>query len=73
MKWVAWAAVAMVALNVVIWAWGPQIVLLVINAKCGCFPWSPKEVPYKPGMTICPGQTAIVTVTVPVPPTDDRH
>lgn len=41
-----------------------KIYLFIINAKCGCFPWSPKVVPYKPGMTLCPGQTAIMEVNI---------
>lgn len=39
-----------------------------INAWYGCYPWSPKEVPFHQGMTICPGQTAVGTASVTVQP-----
>lgn len=38
---------------------------LALNARDGCYPWSPKTVPFHQGMTICPGQSAVMTVTVP--------
>lgn len=39
--------------------------LFLINARAGCWPWSPKVVAYKPGMTLCPGQTAVMRIELP--------
>ena len=38
--------------------------LLVENAKGGCFPWSPAVVEYHEGMTLCPGQSVIITIKI---------
>jgi hypothetical protein len=48
--------------NVGLFFFGPQVALFYINAKGGCFPWSPAEVEYYDGMTICPGQSARMTI-----------
>ena len=39
-----------------------HVILFFINASYGCWPWSPKVVEYKPGMTLCPGQTAVAHI-----------
>ena len=51
------AAAALLAAvdTVVLW---PQIRLLAVNARAGCFPWSPPVVEFRQGMNICPGQVA---------------
>lgn len=41
---------------------GREIQLLIINAKAGCYPWSPAVVFYEPGMTLCPGQTGRILI-----------
>jgi hypothetical protein len=42
-----------------------DVALFYINARAGCWPWSPKVVPYHEGMTICPGQAAMVPFVIP--------
>jgi hypothetical protein len=42
--------------------------LLYINARAGCYPWSPAEVEFHEGMTICPGQRARGRIII-IPPT----
>lgn len=37
-----------------------------LNAKAGCWPWSPKVVDYHEGMTICPGQSARATIIIQI-------
>lgn len=41
--------------------------IFFINASAGCYPWSPKEVPFHQGMTLCPGQTAVGSFTMQTP------
>ena len=53
-------ATIVILLLAVIIALIPQIVLLVLNARAGCYPWSPREVEYHDHMTLCPGQRAVV-------------
>ena len=54
--------------TVVLW---PQIRLLAVNARAGCFPWSPPVVEFKQGMNICPGQVARLMVPpLPVLPAE---
>lgn len=43
-----------------------EIALIVINAKGGCYPWSPREVEYHDGMTLCPGQSARTRIEIKV-------
>lgn len=45
--------------------------LFFINAQYGCYPWSPAEVLYRDGMTLCPGQAVRMQLKIPLPaPTD---
>lgn len=37
------------------------------NASAGCFPWSPAEVEFYQGMTLCPHQRARVTIPLALP------
>lgn len=57
-------AVALLAINLALFFFGHQIMLLYVNAKGGCFPWSSKIVEYREGMTICPGQSAVMRLPV---------
>jgi hypothetical protein len=41
--------------------------IIVINARAGCWPWTPAVVDYREGMTFCPGQKAIIRLSVPKP------
>jgi hypothetical protein len=41
-----------------------RIAHFILNARDGCWPWSPADVEYHDGMTICPGQTAHGTVII---------
>lgn len=63
------------AVNVVLsvsWWVGPQYTLLFfMNASAGCYPWSPKTVPFHQHMTLCPGQETTVPVEL-APPADDQ-
>ena len=62
-----WTLIALTwAANVVLWTAGDRVILFVINARAGCWPWSPAEVEYYPGMTLCPGQTAKTTIMIPL-------
>jgi hypothetical protein len=56
-----WCAV--LAINLIILIWGDRVGLAVANARGGCYPWSAREVPYRDGMTLCPGQST----TFPIP------
>jgi hypothetical protein len=47
--------------------WG---LLVAANLSAGCTPWAPAEVEFKQGMTLCPGQSAKGTFTIPN--TDDE-
>lgn len=47
--------------------------LLIINARGGCYPWSPSEVEFHQGMTICPGQTATMHMDVITTSPDPRN
>jgi hypothetical protein len=42
---------------------------LINLAMDGCYPWSPEQVPYHPGMILCPGQSTSVNfiIRAPVP------
>ena len=51
--------------------WPRQIARLLINARAGCFPWSPREVEYHDGMTIFPGQSARMTIIIAIPKKED--
>ena len=42
-----------------------KLVIFAINAAGGCYPWSPKDVAFHQGMTLCPGQTAHGTIKLP--------
>lgn len=42
-----------------------DLALLWINARGGCYPWSPREVEYHDHMTLCPGQTARMHIPIP--------
>jgi hypothetical protein len=42
-----------------------MLVIFAINAAGGCYPWSPKDVEFHQGMTLCPGQTAHGTIKLP--------
>lgn len=53
--------------NAVFFFYGHEIVLFVINAKGGCFPWSPKEVEYYDGVTLCPGQSTSLKMYIVIP------
>jgi len=46
-----------------------RIDIFIINAKAGCWPWSPRVVEFRQGMTLCPGQSTRVDgmITVPFP------
>jgi hypothetical protein len=44
---------------------GPRGYLLIVNARGGCYPWSPKQVPYQDNMTLCPGQSATMRIIIP--------
>lgn len=37
-----------------------RIYLLALNARHGCYPWSPAVVPHRDGMNLCPGQSTFV-------------
>jgi hypothetical protein len=43
------------------------------NAVDGCYPWSPKEVEFRQGMTLCPGQSAMGDIGVPLRVWLDGH
>lgn len=45
-------------------AFGERVRLFIANGQAGCWPWSPAVVELRPGMTICPGQTARGTFTI---------
>jgi len=36
----------------------------ISNVTSGCYPWSPKHVVFHQGMTLCPGQSAEISVPV---------
>jgi hypothetical protein len=42
-----------------------MLVIFAYNAAGGCYPWSPKDVAFHQGMTLCPGQTAHGTIKLP--------
>jgi hypothetical protein len=48
------------------------IFVFYVNARAGCWPWSPREVEYHDGMMICPGQSARATIIITFPQRDDR-
>jgi hypothetical protein len=64
--------VCLLILNLVLFFKGEQMVLLWINGRAGCYPWSPREVEYKPGMTLCPGQSTTVGVPMIAPRQKDH-
>jgi hypothetical protein len=45
-----------------------RVALFVLNGWHGCWPWSPKEVTFYQGMTLCPGQTARAEFNVEIVP-----
>ena len=51
--------------------WPQTVVLFLINARAGCFPWTPPEVEYREGMTLCPGQSARMTIIIALPKKED--
>jgi hypothetical protein len=60
--------IALILANVALMIWRVPIVTFVINASAGCWPWSARSVEYRPGMTLCPGQSTSVPVPIPVIP-----
>lgn len=61
-KWFIIACLIVSAINLAIFFNSRRVVLFAINARAGCFPWSPKVVDYREGMTLCPGQIMRVPV-----------
>jgi len=55
-------ATTLTALGIALVLRGREIVLLAINASAGCYPWSPKVVPYHDDMMLCPGQQTHVPI-----------
>lgn len=55
-----------IVVNLALFFYGQQIMLFYLNAKGGCFPWSPKEVEYHDNMTICPGQSTRMSIPLTV-------
>lgn len=62
-----WASVALLCVGLALVICHDQVVRFWINADAGCWPWSPAEVEYHDGMTICPGQSARATIIIVVP------
>jgi hypothetical protein len=60
-------ALIVAAIAAMVW-----LILLAINAAGGCYPWSPKDVEFHQGMTLCPGQTAHIELPQPPPPPQPR-
>lgn len=64
-----WLRIGALALIVLVFfsasAW-PSLRIFYINARAGCWPWSPKMVEYHRGMTLCPGQSAMGTIMLPL-------
>lgn len=54
-------------LDIVLLVFRQQIALAYINAQGGCYPWSPAEVEYHDGMTLCPGQSARMRLKIIIP------
>jgi hypothetical protein len=61
---------AMLMLDIALMLFGADLGRLVANARYGCFPWSPPIVEYRPGMTLCPGQSAHATIIIEIGPRD---
>lgn len=62
-----WFLIFLITLNVVI-AVAPSAWRFYINGRAGCWPWSPAEVDYSEGMTLCPGQSARMRVPFQIAP-----
>jgi hypothetical protein len=67
LKWLRLFAVALLAVDALVWWFGPRAYLLIINAKGGCYPWSPSVVEYHDHMTVCPWQTVMIKVPLEIP------
>lgn len=65
------AMAAMLLVDAAMVVFGARIALFVINASAGCWPWSPGDVEYHDGMTICPGQSAHLDLIISVPKRQD--
>jgi hypothetical protein len=63
---VAWLLIC-VSLGIIL---GPRGYLFIVNARGGCYPWSPKQVPYQDNMTLCPGQSATMHIIIPLKSND---
>jgi hypothetical protein len=57
----------MLVADLIALAFRQNVALFIVNAFGGCFPWSPRDVQYYPGMTLCPGQTAHTVIVIEVP------
>lgn len=53
-SWVRWVSFSAAVLPLIFF-----VLVLIGNASAGCYPWSPKEIEFHQGMTICPGQSAV--------------
>lgn len=40
--------------------------LFFVNAEHGCYPWSPKKIAFRQGMTLCPGQEAELDIGIQI-------
>ena len=61
-SWVRWVnGASLVSNSIVALFYG---VVIADNAIGGCYPWSPAEVEYHEGMTLCPGQTTLIKIEV---------
>ncbi len=63
---------ALLGINAALLLAHDRLALLLINARGGCYPWSPPEVEYHDGMTLCPGQAVRVPFAIPNDPNDTR-
>ena len=70
-KWLLMICAVMLIFDAAMAIYPTEIVLLWINAQAGCYPWSPKEVEFKQGMTLCPGQNAKMTIEIPINRADE--
>lgn len=65
-----WIWIICAALNfasAALYLWPEPIMLFFINARAGCWPWSPSDVEFHQGMTICPDQRAHGFIELPPP------
>jgi len=66
-RWLLWLCLALCCVNTALILCRDGIARLWVNAEAGCWPWSPAEVEYRDGMTICPGQSVHATIVIIVP------